>query len=195
MLEGVAVDWALLLAVALAIGGPPPVAKMVAPPVCPPAGAFPTPVSGVPRAPSDVDLVGGVLSWSDNADNEDGYLICARPGDFEHTVGANTTAFVPPPDWPPRCPDVEYADFNVHAFNDNGLSSPDGWSVMVECTVTPTEPSPRAAATPAVLPPSGEGAGDGASESVVVWPLLGVLLVAAGGLGVFGVWRVRMQRR
>ncbi len=182
---------ALLLAALVAVAAVswPPLA--VAAPACPPAGSLGTPGPGVPNAPSNAALAGGVLTWTDNADDEDGYLICARPGDFEYTVGADVTAFAPPPGWPPECPDVEFADYEIYAFNDSGLSSPDGWSVIVECAATPTEPFPPGTATAAVLPPSGAGAGASTSGGAVVWVLLGILMVASAAAGVFGVWRAR----
>lgn len=194
-IENVAARCALLLAALLGAAVVLWPALALAAPPCPPAGSFPTPGPGVPNAPSDAALAGGVLTWTDNADDEDGYLICAGPGDFQHTVGADSTAFAPPPGWPPECPDVEFAHYTIYAFNDSGLSSPGGWSVIVECAVRPTKPSPPGTATAAVLPPSGEGIGDRASDSSVVWVLLGVLMVASAAAGVFRVSRVRAQRR
>src|SRR3972149_4037338 len=176
---------------------------MVAAPSCPLPGSFPTLAPGVPTAPSHVALVGGVLSWTDNAHDEGGYLVCAGPGEFQRTVAANVTTFVRPPDWPPTCPDAEYADYRVYAFNDSGLSSPDGWSIVVECPVTPAEPGPAATdspsrtATPAerLLPPAGEGSAGGTAGSAVTGLVLGFLLAAVVVAGALGAWRIRAQGR
>ena len=160
---------------------------------CPIEGPVPTPPPGSPAAPSDVTLLGGVLSWTDNSGNEDGFLICVEPGGFEFVVGANVTNFTPPPDAPPNCPSTfpgdESANYTIYAFNEEGLSNFDSWSIIVECAVTPEQLTPTAVVTPTatelppaveptLLPAAGAGASESNSPTRPLWPLLAVALAA-----------------
>lgn len=153
-----------------------------------------------PAAPSDAEFRGGVLSWSDNSENEDGFLICVDPGGFEFVVAADTTTFVPPPE-PSNCPDSDnatYVTYAVYAFNAQGLSGPALRPPIIgDCAVpgpaTPTASQAAATATPppAVLPDTG-GVGDSeANASAAVWALLAGGIAALLGAGALVLRRVR----
>ncbi len=101
---------ALLTAAGLLLLSAPAVAQTPPAPSCPvsESGPAPTPAPGTPAAPTGLDRLGQVLSWNDNAADEDGFLICissAGPrGPLEFVVGADVTSFVVPEGAPPQCP-------------------------------------------------------------------------------------------
>ncbi len=192
---------ALLAAAGLFLLSAPAVAQTPPPPSCPtgPGGPPPTTTPGTPAAPSDLIGLGRVFSWSDNSDDEDGFLICVSPGRpgglLEFVVGADVTSFVLPEEAPPRCPPAlpgdESADYTVYAFNEVGLSVFAYHGVVVEC-------GPGAAATgtalaeagPTALPDTGGATRDGGSPRL----LWGVLALVAGtliGAGALGIRRFR----
>lgn len=174
---------------------PPP------PPSCPtgPGGPPPTTTPGTPAAPTGLDRLGQVLSWNDNAADEDGFLICissAGPrGPLEFVVGADVTSFVVPEGAPPQCPPAppgeEFASYAVYAFNEQGLSAASSTGVVIECILGPAATA-LAEAGPTALPDTGRGMRD-AGSSRLLW---GVLALAAGtliGAGALGIRRLRTR--
>ena len=161
----------------------------------------PTPTVSVPAPPSDPMLAGGVLTWTDNADNEDGFRITAETWGYltdEITVllfevEANVTRFVQPPETRARCPDRTSVRFTVVAFNAAGESKSVGRGITLLCPAAPI-PSPTVSPTiAAALPQTGMRSG---SESR--FPFVWLLVTGAGAgllaLGVAG-WRARRSER
>ena len=136
----------------------PALAQKVPLPSCPPRlGPGPTPLPGAPAGPSDLHFAGGFIIWTDNADNEDGYLICIDLGSidaiahFEFALGADVTSFLVPPE-ALICPDWDFGHDVVYAFNDQGLGGAAGTAVLVDSLpVTTLTATVTATATSAPL--------------------------------------------
>ncbi len=159
----------------------------------------PTPTASVPASPSDSMLAGGVLTWTDNADNEDGFRITVEiRGDLtdeitvlRFEVEANVTSFALPPEASPRCPDRTSVMFTVVAFNAAGESKSVGVGIALICPAAPT-PSPTASPTIAAALPQTGMRGGSESRFPFVWLLVpGAGLLALGGAG----WRARRSER
>lgn len=155
-----------------------------------------------PAAPSDLQMFGGVLSWTDNSDNEDGFRITIElRGDLspevtvlQFEVGPNVTSFPLPPEAMISCPDVTSISTAIVAFNTFGESEPARAFLVTLCPGLPTAtPSIAPPATPTVagaLPQAGAGGG-GASELPVVW----LVMAGAAGLAALGGAAWRLGRR
>ena len=148
-----------------------------------------TPTPAVPSAPTGVQFLGGVLTWSDNADNEDGYKITVQTrSDIEEgvreltfEVGANVTSFPLPAEARLACPDRISVELTVIAFNEAGSSDPARFAIFVLCpapTGTAVPPLPTATAVPP-LPNTGTGGSAGIHLS---WLIAGLALAGAGAL-------------
>ena len=159
----------------------------------------PTPTVSVPASPSDSMFAGGVLTWTDNADNEDGFRITVEiRGDLTDEitvllfeVEANVTSFARPPEAEARCPDRTSVLFTVVAFNAAGESKSVGLGIALICPAAPT-PSPTV--SPTIEPTLPQTGMRGGSESrfPFVWLLVpGAGLLALGGAG----WRARRSER
>lgn len=154
-------------------------------PSCPSRVPPPTVAPGAPNGPSVNEGGGGVVSWIDRSDNEDGFLVCVR-SDVQDllafTLGRNETSFA--------IPDVvfggDFIEVFVYAFNEQGLSEPDGRVVVGDrkgpttVDASATEASPASAA----LPGTGSGGRERTGSRLVsALAILGVSLAAiAGGL-------------
>lgn len=124
----------------------------------------------IPNAPSDVQALGRVLSWTDNSDNEDGFRIVIRIGsnlgdsDFESRfeVSLDTTTFVLPPKISLGCPDRTAVSFQVTAFNEIGESDTAEISIQALCPAPTVEATVEPTVGPTVLPETGGSAQRGA---------------------------------
>ena len=89
------------------------------------------------------------LSWTDNADNESGYIIEMSTDNKTFTelqrVGANTTTY----EATGLTPETAYY-FRIRAFDDNGLYSPYSEVLATETIGDPSAPKPCANPSPAV---------------------------------------------
>lgn len=149
----------------------------------------PTP-DGVPAAPTDVDISGGVLTWTDNADNEDGYrvtIVLRAPATnevrtFEFELPPDTERFVPPEETRGGCPDFTSVRWIVVAFNAAGDSEDDEVRIEAIC------PGP----TPDIMLPD-TGAGPARGDAAAVWLLIGLSALGAGGLAAAGARRLRRR--
>lgn len=161
----------------------------------------PTPAVSVPTPPSDPMLAGGMLTWTDNADNEDGFRITVEiRGDLTDEITvlrfeaeANVTSFAQPPETRSRCPDRTSVLFTVVAFNAAGESKSVGASIRLQCPAAPT-PSPTVSPTIAAALPQTGMHGGSENRFPFVWLLVtgaGAGLLALGGAG----WRARRSER
>ena len=161
----------------------------------------PVPTASVPASPSDPMLAGGVLTWTDNADNEDGFRITVEiQGDLTEEitvllfeVEANVTRFVHPPEARASCPFRTSVLFRVVAFNAAGESKSVGVGIALLCPAAPTPPPTVSPTIAAALPQTGMR---GSSENR--FPVVSLLITGAGAglLALGGVgWRARRSER
>ncbi|MDZ4278857.1 MAG: hypothetical protein U1B78_06940 [Dehalococcoidia bacterium] len=144
-----------------------------------------------PAAPSNANLVGGVLSWVDNSDTEDGFRITVRIGGetLEYQVGPDVTSFVIPPEAQLQCPDRATVTYDVSAFNGFGASESVGIGISAICPETFLLATPTI--VPRALPPAGNGAESGTTgRPPLLWLALAAVTVVAGGLL---AWRIRVR--
>ncbi len=105
----------------------------------------------IPDAPGDLSAVADsgsgtiALGWSDNSDNETGFVIMRRLDagawdDNYDTVAADATAYIDDNQSMPPLPDGTYT-YRVAAFNANGTSLPSNEDYAVISAVTPAAPS------------------------------------------------------
>ena len=148
-----------------------------------------------------MQFFGGVLRWSDNADNEDGYKITVRTrSDIEEAVReltfeveANVTSLPLPGEAQLACPDRTSVEFTVVAFNEAGFSDAAGFKIFALCpgpTGTPVPPLPNTATAVPPLPNTGTGGSAGTSIS---WLIAGLALAGVGALA--GTWALAARRR
>jgi hypothetical protein len=108
----------------------------------------PTPHPNAPAAPSELRNVGGVVSWTDNSDNEDRFrlthTVSGSNGDLAtvvYEIAANASTFALPPDAPRQsCPDYTAQFLKLVAYNESGDSSPALFSTVADCN-PPVDPN------------------------------------------------------
>jgi len=187
LFSGLALGLLLVSLVAMTTGIPPTNARerTPTPTPTPTPTEEATPLPSLPAAPSDVRILGGVLTWIDNSDNEDGFEIkyyCNGEPVFSHRVPANTTRYEFPPDEKAfiregcarGCTQIvwEVIPFNAQGMGQSGMAGR-----IIECVV-PGEPSTLAP------PDTGRATGEigRASPSGTLLALVGAggALLAAG---------------
>ena len=155
----------------------------------------PTALPSLPAAPSDPMLAGGVFTWVDNSDNEDGFRITVQlSGDLsdevtelQFEVGPDVTSFPLPPEATIQCPSLTSIFVSVVAFNTTGESASVEVDLITLCPAAPTATPP---ATAGVLPDTGASAGPGEPSLWLLW-----IVAAAGTLTAFGALAWRLSSR
>lgn len=153
----------------------------------PVASATPTTTPSPSLAkPTEVRYNDRVISWRDNATEEDGYRVHVEFGgnvrDFE--LPPDTTRFVLPDDFQPyTCPSVSVT---VVAFKGDLASEPDSFGIGAICP-----PELPATPVPAVLPRTGAGS----HEAPATNPVLASFAAAGIGTALLLSWAMLRRTR
>lgn len=155
----------------------------------------PTPLVSLPEAPSLDILSGplsdGVVTWTDNSDNEDGFRISVSVWESEYVtelqfeVGPNVTSFTLPSEARLQCPDRISLSVIVSAFNAAGASPSGSAGTSASCAAF-AAPSPT---TTAVALPNTGATPDGGGLTPL-W-----LILLGGGLALLAAFAWRLARR
>jgi hypothetical protein len=180
---------ALVLTLALAVGTAVVAAKTPTPTST--ASVTPTPAGQVPAAPSDLRVSATSMTWTDNSNNEDGFLIDLTvflgnefQQDLHYQVPANTMSFTFPPDYftaQNRCL-CGGGTWRVTAFNSFGSATAAVVIVGIPSCV------PAVTATPAAVTLPGTGSGHGGPGPG--WQMT----ILTGGIALMGVGTVLFAR-
>ena len=139
-----------------------------------------------PAAPTNLRLLGGVLTWTDNASDEEGFRLIASASGApiaRLTLGRDVTSSVLPPEALASCPGRDAVQYELRAFRGSATSEAARTLINVECgsasTALPTAPPP----SPAALPRTGSN-GDAYPTTRSLIPLgallAGIMLAALG---------------
>ncbi len=166
---------------ALAVG----TAAAKTPTPTPTASVTPTPAGEAPAAPSDLRVSATGMTWTDNSNNEDGFLIdptvCLGnefQQDLHYQVAANTTSFTFPPDYfttLQRCA-CGGGTWRVTAFNSLGSST----AAVVIVGIPSCAPAATATRATVTLPGTGGGHGGTGPDWQATILAGGIALIGAG---------------